>query len=90
VVLLLQSIHFGFSCSLIAVFTAEWNHQPCDLMKGLKSDLMKGLKRRSGYYGIAKTLIKLFYRTPLVLLMSEDGFCGLWYCYCGLCFLVFP
>jgi hypothetical protein len=82
VVLLLQSIHFGFSCSLIAVFTAEWNHQPCDLMKGLK--------RRSGYYGIAKTLIKLFYRTPLVLLMSEDGLCGLWYCYCGLCFLVFP
>jgi hypothetical protein len=38
----------------------------------------------------AKTLIKLFYRTPLVLLMPEDGFCGLWYCSCGLCFLVFP
>jgi hypothetical protein len=37
------------SCSLIAVFTAEWNHQPCDLMKEMK--------RRSRYYGIEETLI---------------------------------
>jgi hypothetical protein len=37
------------SCSLIAVFTAEWNHQPCDLMKEMK--------RRSRYYGIVETLI---------------------------------
>jgi hypothetical protein len=43
------SLSLCLSCSLIAVFTAEWNHQPCDLMKETK--------RRSRYYGIVETLI---------------------------------